>query len=74
MSNLLIVISLKHPAFSFSVFHGFGGQLPVSDVYQSTVGKIMNMAFDELGVKKKDINGRSQYGKNVFKQCLTLPE
>jgi len=52
----------QNGAYVNTVFHGYGGQLPVSDAYQSTVGKIMNMAFEELGVKKKDINGRSQYG------------
>ena len=45
-----------------SVFHGFGGRLAVTDIDLSPVTKIMTMAYSELGIKKRDVNGRSQYG------------
>lgn len=45
-----------------TVFHGFGGRLAVTDIDLSPVTKIMSMAYGELGVKKRDVNGRSQYG------------
>jgi choline dehydrogenase len=45
-----------------TVFHGHGGRWTVTDIEQSTVGRIVTEAFKELGMKKRDVNGRSQYG------------
>ncbi len=35
----------------------------MSDINLSPVTRVMGMAYKELGVKKRDVNGRSQYGK-----------
>ena len=45
------------------VFHGYGGRMTVADCERSPVSKIIKDAFDEVGVKKKDVNGRSQFGQ-----------
>ena len=37
--------------------------MTVSDVEASRTTEIMTSAFKEVGVKRRDINGRSQYGK-----------
>lgn len=52
----------RNAEFTRTVFHGFGGRLTVTDIELSPVTRIMSMAFNELGVKRRDINGRSQYG------------
>ena len=49
----------------FLVFHGFGGRIHVNDIEVSQVPKIMTKAFDELGIKRRDTNGRSQYGESI---------
>lgn len=45
-----------------TVFHGFGGRLTVQDTILSPVTQIMTLAFKELGIEKKDINGKSHFG------------
>jgi len=45
-----------------TVFHGFGGRLSVSDIELSPVTRIMTSAYGEMGIKRRDVNGRSQYG------------
>ena len=45
------------------VFHGFGGRMSVSDTYLSTVHKIIDLAFKELNITKRDINGKTNFGK-----------
>jgi len=47
------------------VFHGFGGRLTVSDVGPTTVNKIMELCFKEIGLKKRDLNGQTPFGKNL---------
>lgn len=37
--------------------------MTVTDVETSRVSDIMTRAFTEIGIKKRDINGRSQYGR-----------
>ena len=39
----------------------------MSDIEVSRATQIMTDAFKELGVKRRDINGRSQYGKDTIK-------
>ena len=46
-----------------TVFHGFGGRLTVSDVGPTTVNKIMELCFKEIGLKKRDLNGQTPFGK-----------
>ena len=58
----LFYFSFSPTNFCVSVFHGFGGRLAVTDIDLSPVTKIMTMAYSELGIKKRDVNGRSQYG------------
>jgi len=45
------------------VFHGFGGRMTVSDVGPTTVNKIMELCFKEIGLKKRDLNGQTPFGK-----------
>ena len=47
-----------------AVFHGFGGRLTVSDVGPTTVNKIMELCFREIGLKKRDLNGQTPFGKS----------
>ncbi len=50
-------------AWALAVFHGFGGRLAVADIeHISPVTKILSKAFSDLGIKKRDVNGRTQYG------------
>jgi hypothetical protein len=46
-----------------AVFHGFGGRMTVSDVGPTTVNKIMELSFKEIGLKKRDLNGQTSFGK-----------
>lgn len=52
----------RNSEFILTVFHGFGGRLTVSDVASSTVNKIMELVFKEIGLKKRDLNGHNQFG------------
>ena len=52
--------------FQHAVFHGFGGVLSVIDVYTSTLTKLLQNSFEEFGLKKKDLNGKNQFGKTSF--------
>lgn len=48
--------------FVRTVFHGFGGRLSVKDVGSTTVNQIMNLCFKEISLKKRDLNGKNQFG------------
>jgi choline dehydrogenase len=48
--------------FVRTVFHGFGGRLSVMDVGATTVNQIMRYCFDEISLKKRDLNGKNQFG------------
>ena len=48
-----------------AVFHGFGGRMTVSDVGPTTVNKIMEQCFKEIGLKKRDLNGQTPFGKKL---------
>lgn len=48
--------------FVRTVFHGFGGRLSVTDVGQSMVNQIMGLCFKEISLKKRDLNGKNQFG------------
>jgi len=48
-----------------AVFHGFGGRLTVSDVGPTTVNKIMELCFKEIGLKKRDLNGQTPFGETL---------
>lgn len=37
--------------------------MTVTDINQSPVSKISELAFKELGVKKRDTNGKNMFGK-----------
>lgn len=46
-----------------SVFHGFGGRLSVIDVGPTTVNQIIGYCFKEISLKKRDLNGKNQFGE-----------
>lgn len=48
-----------------TVFHGFGGRMTVSDVGPTTVNKIMELCFKEIGLKKRDLNGQTPFGRLI---------
>jgi len=48
--------------FVKTVFHGFGGRLAVTDVGKTVVNNIMNLCFSEISLKKRDLNGKNQFG------------
>jgi len=37
--------------------------MTVSDVGPTTVNKIMELCFKEIGLKKRDLNGQTPFGK-----------
>lgn len=52
----------RNGEFIRTVFHGFGGRMPVADVGPSTVNKIIDLVFKEIGLKRRDLNGHNQFG------------
>jgi choline dehydrogenase-like flavoprotein len=48
--------------FVRTVFHGFGGRLAVMDVGPTTVNQIIGYCFKEISLKKRDLNGKNQFG------------
>lgn len=48
--------------FIRTVFHGFGGRLSVMDVGPTTMNQIMGYCFKEMSLKKRDLNGKNQFG------------
>lgn len=48
--------------FIRTVFHGFGGRLSVMDVGPTTMNQIMGYCFKEISLKKRDLNGKNQFG------------
>lgn len=48
--------------FVKTVFHGFGGRLAVTDVGPTTANNIMRYCFQEISLKKRDLNGKNQFG------------
>ncbi|ESO12860.1 hypothetical protein HELRODRAFT_93524 [Helobdella robusta] len=48
--------------FVRTVFHGFGGRLAVKDVGPTTMNQIMGLCFKEISLKKRDLNGKNQFG------------
>ena len=59
----LIYISLSYNCQFSTVFHGFGGRWTVADVGPTTINKIMDLSFKEIGLKKRDLNGQTQFGE-----------
>jgi len=45
------------------VFHGFGGRLAVMDVGPTTMNQIMNYCFKEIHLRRRDLNGKNQFGQ-----------
>lgn len=50
----------------YVVFHGFGGRLSVMDVGPTTLNQIVGLCFKEISLKKRDLNGKNQFGKSVI--------
>ncbi|KAI0226225.1 Glucose dehydrogenase [FAD, quinone] [Lamellibrachia satsuma] len=48
--------------FTRTVFHGYGGKMTISDIRLSPVNEIAEKALKELGVPKRDTNGKTQFG------------
>lgn len=48
--------------FVRTVFHGFGGRLSVMDVGPTTLNQIIGLCFKEISLKKRDLNGKNQFG------------
>ena len=46
-----------------SVFHGFGGRLAVMDVGPTTMNQIMHYCFKEIHLRRRDLNGKNQFGQ-----------
>ena len=46
-----------------SVFHGFGGRLAVMDVGPTMMNQIMHYCFKEIHLRRRDLNGKNQFGK-----------
>jgi len=46
----------------YTVFHGFGGRMAVSDTGMTTLNKIVDRCFKEIGLKQRDYNGRTHFG------------
>jgi len=47
------------------VFHGFGGRLAVHDVGPTYMNQIMHYCFKEIHLKRRDLNGKNQFGQSV---------
>jgi len=48
--------------FVRTVFHGFGGRMSVMDVGPTQVNQILALCFKEISLKKRDLNGKNQFG------------
>lgn len=48
--------------FVRTVFHGFGGRMAVMDGGPTTINQILGLCFKEISLKKRDLNGRNQFG------------
>jgi hypothetical protein len=46
-----------------TVFHGFGGRLSVTDVGPTAMNQIIGLCFKEISLKRRDLNGKNQFGE-----------
>eukprot|EP00918_Siedleckia_nematoides_P087375 GHVU01192247.1.p1 GENE.GHVU01192247.1~~GHVU01192247.1.p1 ORF type:complete len:648 (+),score=99.43 GHVU01192247.1:215-2158(+) len=51
-----------NPGYIRNIFHGSGGRMSVVDTGYSNLQKVMPGVFKEMSIKKRDINGRNQFG------------
>jgi len=56
------------------VFHGFGGRLAVMDVGPTMMNQIMHYCFKEIHLRRRDLNGKNQFGKWVHLLALRKTE
>lgn len=52
----------RNGEFVRTVFHGFGGRMSISDVGMTSMNKIIDRCFKEVGLKQRDFNGKTQFG------------
>jgi len=58
------------------VFHGFGGRLAVMDVGPTMMNQIMHYCFKEIHLRRRDLNGKNQFGqwiKSIHCSLRTSP-